>query len=81
MQPTLEINIEDWVWDAMVGPPTSPMEEDLEDEGLPPMHHHEIDDDWEPPLTVIPDSQPEEGDWPEPLTGGSRVLRMRMTNR
>ena len=52
------------------------MEEDLEDdEGLPPMQHqilahrphpNQIDYDWEPLVTVIPDSQPED-DWPEPL--------------
>ena len=53
--------------------------EDLEDdEGLPPMQHqalayrplpqhYQMDYDWEPPITVIPDSQPEEDDWPEPL--------------
>ena len=44
------------------------MEEDLEDEGLPPMQHqalayrplprhYEMDYDWEPPLTVIPESE------------------------
>jgi hypothetical protein len=31
-------------------------------------HHYQMDYDWEPPITVIPDSQPEEDDWPEPLT-------------
>jgi hypothetical protein len=31
-------------------------------------HHYQMDYDWEPPITVIPDSQPEEDDWPEPLS-------------
>ena len=35
------------------------MEEDLEEDGLPPMQR---------PLPLIPDSQPEIDDWVEPLT-------------
>jgi|HubBroStandDraft_1064217.scaffolds.fasta_scaffold362113_2 hypothetical protein len=77
MQPTLELS--DGIWDLILASPPrtpSPMEEDLEDdEGLPPMQHqilahrphpNQMDYDWEPPVTVIPDSQPED-DWPEPL--------------
>jgi len=55
--------------------------EDLEDdEGLPRMQHQslahrthpqQIDYDWEPPITVIPDSQPEDDDWPEPLASST----------
>jgi hypothetical protein len=58
MQPTIEINIEDWIWD-------SPMEEDLEEDGLPPMQHQALA---HRPLPLIPDSQPEIDDWVEPLT-------------
>ena len=73
MQPTLEL--EDWVWDFLLANPPrtpSPMEEDLGDgEGLPPMQHqtlayhphpNQIDYNWEPPITMIPDSQPEDDD-------------------
>ena len=66
MQPTLEIDTEDWFWDSpMEEDEEEDKEEDEEDEGLPPMQHQalahrplpEMDYDWEPPLTVIPESE------------------------
>ena len=62
MQPTMEIDSEDWFWES----PLAMVEEEEEDlEGLPPMQHQalahrplpEMDYDWEPPLTVIPESE------------------------
>jgi len=82
---TTTLELEDWVWDVLLLPASpprtpSPMEDLEDDEGLPRMQHQslahrthpqQIDYDWEPPITVIPDSQPEDDDWPEPLASST----------